>query len=95
MQKKHLKASINPLMKIKLVNILFLQRFDGMFNFLNIIFYLYGSGYLNKFILLVLLVTCCLTIAGCSNNRVITKNESKTSTPVKVERINKAWYKHI
>lgn len=82
-------------MKIKLVNILFLQRFDGMFNFLNIIFYLYRSGYLNKFILLVLLVTCCLTIAGCSNNRVITKNESKNSTPVKVERINKAWYKRI
>ncbi|PGX46508.1 hypothetical protein COE12_27260 [Bacillus anthracis] len=66
-----------------------------MFNFLNIIFYLYRGGYLNKLIVLVLLVTCCLTIVGCSNNRVATKNESKTSTPVKVERINKAWYKHI
>ncbi len=45
-------------------------------------------------ILLILFVQVFL-IAGCSNNRVITKNESKTSTPVKVERINKAWYKHI
>ncbi|PFC87682.1 hypothetical protein CN272_13385 [Bacillus anthracis] len=66
-----------------------------MFNFLNIIFCLYRSGYLNKLILLILLVTCCLTIAGCSHNRVATKNELKTSTPVKVGRINKAWYKHI
>ncbi|PEW72810.1 hypothetical protein CN424_22965 [Bacillus cereus] len=66
-----------------------------MFNFLNIIFPLYRSGYLKKLILLVLLATCCLTIAGCSNNRIITKDESKTSTPVKIKRINKAWYKHI
>ncbi|SCC35608.1 Uncharacterized protein BC0861_03655 [Bacillus mobilis] len=50
---------------------------------------------MKKLILLVLLATCCLTIAGCSNNRVTTKDESKTSTPVKVKRINKAWYKHI
>ncbi|PFV68129.1 hypothetical protein COL05_30475 [Bacillus sp. AFS059628] len=66
-----------------------------MFNFLNIIFRLYRSGYLKKIILLVVLTTCCLTIAGCSNNRVATKDESKTSTPVKIKRINKAWYKHI
>ncbi|PEX32359.1 hypothetical protein COK00_01845 [Bacillus cereus] len=66
-----------------------------MFNFLNIIFRLYRSGYLNKLILLVLLTTCCLIIAGCSNNRITPKNDSKNSIPVKVERINKAWYKHI
>ncbi|AZJ23664.1 hypothetical protein CN558_20335 [Bacillus wiedmannii] len=66
-----------------------------MFNFLNIIFSLYRSGYLKKLILLVLLATCCLTIAGCSNNRITPKNESKTSTSVKIKRINKAWYKHI
>ncbi|PEW36536.1 hypothetical protein COD05_18845 [Bacillus cereus] len=66
-----------------------------MFNFLNIIFRLYRSGYLNKLILLVLLATCCLTIAGCSNNMITPKNESKTSTSVKIKRINKAWYKHI
>jgi len=50
---------------------------------------------LKKLILLALLATCCLTIAGCSNNRVTTKNDYKTSTPEKSERINKAWYKHI
>jgi len=50
---------------------------------------------LNKLILLVLLATCCLTIAGCSNNMITPKNESKTSTSVKIKRINKAWYKHI
>ena len=72
-----------------------LERFDVMFNFLNIIFRLCRSGYLKKLILLALLATCCLTIAGCSNNRVTTKNDYKTSTPEKSERINKAWYKHI
>ncbi|BCD24073.1 hypothetical protein BC30090_2970 [Bacillus cereus] len=50
---------------------------------------------MKKLIVLVLLATCCLTIAGCSNNRVTTKDESKNSTPVKIKRINKAWYKHI
>ncbi|PEJ42368.1 hypothetical protein COF07_10815 [Bacillus wiedmannii] len=66
-----------------------------MFNFLNIIFSLYRSGYLKKLILLVLLATYCLAIAGCSNNRITPKNESKNSTPEKINRINKAWYKHI
>lgn len=66
-----------------------------MFSFLNIIFPLYRSGYLKKLILLVLLSTCCLTITGCSNNRITPKNESKTATPVKIQRINKAWYKHM
>ncbi|GMR68134.1 hypothetical protein BAC7755_48030 [Bacillus sp. MN7755] len=50
---------------------------------------------MNKLMLLVLLATCCLMIAGCSNNIITPKNESKTSTPVKISRINKAWYKHI
>jgi len=50
---------------------------------------------LKKLILLVVLTTCCLTIAGCSNNRITPKKESKSSTPVKIKRINKAWYKHI
>ncbi|PFM44047.1 hypothetical protein COJ45_26300 [Bacillus cereus] len=65
-----------------------------MFDFLNIIFPLYRSGYLKKLIV-VLLATCCLTIAGCSNNRITQKNEYNNSTPIKIKRINKAWYKHI
>ncbi|PEO35901.1 hypothetical protein CN555_21975 [Bacillus wiedmannii] len=66
-----------------------------MFNFLNIIFSLYRSGYLKKLILLVILVTYCLAIAGCSNTRITPKNESENSTLEKINRINKAWYKHI
>ncbi|SCC27936.1 Uncharacterized protein BC10311_02376 [Bacillus wiedmannii] len=50
---------------------------------------------MKKLILLVLLATYCLAIAGCSNNRITPKNESKNSTPEKINRINKAWYKHI
>ncbi|SME14011.1 hypothetical protein BACERE00221_02892 [Bacillus paranthracis] len=53
------------------------------------------SGYLKKLILCFLLAILSLNITGCSNNRVTTKDESKNSTPVKIKRINKAWYKHI
>ncbi|TPV41055.1 hypothetical protein FJ659_22015 [Bacillus dicomae] len=66
-----------------------------MFNFLNIIFHLYRSGYLNKLMLLVLLATCCLMIAGCSNDVITPKDESEISTHEKINRVNKAWYKHI
>ena len=48
-------------------NILFLQRFDVMFNFLNIIFSLYRSGYLKKLILLVLLCTKVIKVEKVEN----------------------------
>jgi len=48
---------------------------------------------LNKLILLSLLATFCLNIAGCSNDMAIPRDNAKFSTPKKVKCINKAWYK--
>ncbi|WP_240795729.1 YgdI/YgdR family lipoprotein [Bacillus dicomae] len=50
---------------------------------------------MNKLMLLVLLATCCLMIAGCSNDVITPKDESEISTHEKINRVNKAWYKHI
>ncbi|BCA37319.1 hypothetical protein BwiPL1_57010 (plasmid) [Bacillus wiedmannii] len=48
---------------------------------------------MNKLILLSLLSTFCLNIAGCSNDIAIPRDNSKPSISKKVKCINKAWYK--